>query len=314
MAAPRSPAIVIAGPTGSGKSAFALALAEDLAGTVINADSMQVYREARLLTARPSPADEARVPHRLFGVLDAADPCSAGRWQGWATAELAAADRAGRTAIVVGGTGLYLEALMKGLAPVPPIPPAVRDEAKRLFEALGGDRFRAQLIERDPQAVALASGDRQRLLRAWEVVTATGQPLSHWQAQSAVPPARGFLVVLLSPPREVLYPVLDARFERMLAAGGLDEARALYRRDLDPNLPLMKAVGIRQLLDHCAGAVSLDAAIAAARQATRHYAKRQMTWFRHRLAADLHVAEKFSERIGAEIFPIIRRRLLTGCS
>ena len=304
--------MIVAGPTGSGKSALALALAEAVAGIVINADSMQVYREAAILTARPTPADEARVPHRLFGVLGADDPCSAGRWRALAIEELAVADRAGRSAIVVGGTGLYLEVLLKGLAPVPPIPPSVRDGAARLFKTAGAERFRSMLIERDPQAARLAVSDRQRLLRAWEVVEATGRTLTEWQRQGTSPPARTFVVILLSPAREILYPALDARFTRMLSAGGLDEARALHRRGLDPNLPLLKAVGIRQLLAHVGGALSLEAATAAARLATRHYAKRQMTWFRHRLDAELCIREQFSERIGSEIFPDIRRRLLTG--
>ncbi|MBL8660825.1 MAG: tRNA (adenosine(37)-N6)-dimethylallyltransferase MiaA [Rhodospirillales bacterium] len=313
----RPAAVVVAGPTGSGKSALALALAEGIEGTIINADSMQVYRDARVLTARPSPADEARAPHRLFGVFAAEDPCTAGRWRALAEAEIAAAEGAGRAAVVVGGTGLYLEALMKGLAPVPPIPTAVREEGARLLAALGAMRFRALLIDRDPQAAALAPGDRQRLLRAWEVVAATGTPLSAWHTrqrdEAAGAGPRTFFVVYLCPPRERLYPLLDARFETMLAAGGLDEARALYRRRLDADLPLLKAVGIRQLLRFCAGETSLDAAIAAARQATRNYAKRQTTWFRHRLPADLVVSEQFSESLAARILPIIRRQLLTGC-
>ena len=281
---------------------------------VVNADSMQVYRDARVLTARPSPADEARVPHRLFGVLAAEDPCTAGRWRALAQAEIAEAQGAGRTAVVVGGTGLYLEALLKGLAPVPPIPPPVSREGARLFEELGAARFRAMLIDRDPHAGDLPPGDRQRLLRAWSVVEATGRPLSEWhKEESAHPPPPPAFVILLSPPRETLYPLLDARFETMLAAGGLDEARTLHSRGLDPNLPLLKAVGIRQLLSFCTGEASLDAASAAARQATRHYAKRQMTWFRHRLTADLCIGEQFSESLAAEILPIIRRRLLTGC-
>ncbi len=306
--------VVVAGPTGSGKSALALALAEDLGGVVINADSMQVYRDARVLTARPSPADEARIPHRLFGVLAADDPCTAGRWRALAQAEIAAAQGAGRSAVVVGGTGLYIEALLKGLAPVPPIPPPVRREGARLYEALGAARFRALLIDREPHAADLPPGDRQRLLRAWEVVEATGRPLSEWHKdETANPPPLPAFVILLSTPREILYPRLDARFETMLGAGGLDEARALHSRGLDPNLPLLKAVGIRQLLAHCAGDASLDAASAAARQATRHYAKRQMTWFRHRLTADLCIREQFSESLDVEILPNIRRRLLTGC-
>lgn len=304
--------IIIAGPTGSGKSALAMALARTFAGTVINADSMQVYREARVLTARPSAEDEARVPHRLFGVLAADDPCSAGRWLRLANAEAAAAEAAGRLPVVVGGTGLYLEALLEGLAPVPPVPDEVRNEARRLHAELGGNSFRAALIARDPASARLPAGDRQRLLRAWEVLDATGVPLSDWQRRQPEGRRGGIAaVVLLLPPRERLYPALDGRFERMLAEGGLDEARALQALGPGAGLPLMRAVGIRQLLDHLSGETSLDAAVAAAKQATRRYAKRQMTWFRHRLGADLCVPEQFSESLRPEIFSFIRRQLLT---
>lgn len=304
--------IVVAGPTGSGKSALALALAEAFSGTVVNADSMQVYREARVLTARPSPADEARVPHRLFGILAAADPCSAGRWLRLAEEELAAAEVEGRLPIVVGGTGLYLEALLKGLAPVPPVSAEVRREAERLFTELGGQRFRENLIARDPGAARLPQGDRQRLLRAWEVLAATGTPLAEWQRRQDVARRAGeATVILLLPPRETLYPALEARFERMLAEGGLEEARALHALGLDPALPLPRAVGIRELLGHLAGRTDLEEAIAAAKQATRRYAKRQMTWFRHRLAPDLRLDEKFSQSLWPQMFSFIRRRLLT---
>ena len=304
--------IVVAGPTGGGKSALAIAVAEAFTGTVVNADSMQVYREARVLTARPSPADEARVPHRLFGVLAAADPCSAARWSAMADAELAAAEAAGRLPVVVGGTGLYLEALLKGLAPVPPVPAAVRAEARRLHAELGAERFRETLIAGDPASARLPPGDSQRLLRAWEVLEATGVPLTEWQRrQESGGRARQAIVILLLPPRERLYPALDARFERMLAEGALGEARALHALGLDPALPLLRAVGIRQLLDHVCGRIGLEEAVTAAKQATRRYAKRQMTWFRHRLAADLCVCEQFSESLWPEMFPFIRQRLLT---
>lgn len=304
--------IIVAGPTGSGKSALAMALAQTFAGTVINADSMQVYREARVLTARPPPEDEARVPHRLFGVLAANDPCSAGRWREMAEAEAATAEAAGRLPVVVGGTGLYIEALLEGLAPVPPVPDEVRREARRLHAELGGEGFREALIALDPASARLPAGDRQRLLRAWEVLAATGAPLSAWQRRQRDGGRGGAsAIVLLLPPRERLYPALDARFERMLAEGGLEEARALQALGLDAGLPLMRAVGIRQLLDHLSGETSLDAAVAAAKQATRRYAKRQMTWFRHRLSADLCVPEQFSESLRPEKFAFIRRQLLT---
>lgn len=309
--------IVVAGPTGSGKSALALALAEAFRGTVINADSMQVYREARVLTARPSPEDEARVPHRLFGVLAADDPCSAGRWLRLAEAEAAAAEAAGRLPVVVGGTGLYLEALLKGLAPVPPVPPEVRRQAERLHAELGGKSFREALITRDPASAWLPAGDRQRLLRAWEVLAATGMPLAEWQRQQTQSDPKRCswstrsIVVLLEPPRAHLYAALEDRFERMLAEGGLEEARELHALGLDPALPLMRAVGIRELLAHLGGKAALAEAVAAAKQATRRYAKRQMTWFRHRLVADLRLSEQFSESLQRETFAFIRQRLLT---
>ncbi len=297
--------IVVAGPTGSGKSALAMALAESFAGTVINADSMQVYREARVLTARPKPADEARAPHRLFGVLAAADPCSAGRWLAMAEAESVAAEAECRLPVLVGGTGLYLEALLQGLAPVPPVPPEIRDDARRLHAELGGKSFREELVARDPASARLAAGDRQRLLRAWEVLAATGVPLSDWQRRQGGGGRADAAVVV------VLYLALDARFERMLDEGGLDEARALQALDLDPSLPLLRAVGVRELLDHLSGKSTLAEAVALAKQATRRYAKRQMTWFRHRLTADLRLGEQFSQSLYPEIFSFIRQRLLT---
>lgn len=291
---------------------MALALAETFAGTVINADSMQVYREAPILTARPSPADEARAPHRLFGVLAAADPCSAGRWRGMAENEIAAALAIGRLPILVGGTGLYIRALTEGLVAVPPIPVEVRERGHRLLESLGGERFRAELTARDPGVAPLPVRDRQRLLRAWEVIEATGRPLSAWQRDPVTAPlSRRYVTVTLLPPRAALYRLLEARFDAMLAAGGLDEARALHELGLNPNLPLLKAVGIRQLLAHVTGEASLVEATAAAKQATRRYAKRQTTWFRHQLTASLTIFEQYSESLSAKIFSFIRRQLLT---
>src|SRR5512144_3283938 len=178
----KPPVLIVGGPTGSGKSALALDAAEAFAGTVINADSMQVYRELRVLTARPSPSDEARVPHRLFGVLPAAERCSAGNWLGLAQAEIVTARNAGRLPIVVGGTGLYLKALSQGLAEVPPVPAAIRAEAEALYAEIGGEAFRRELARVDPQGASrLPPTDRQRFVRAYEVARATGRPLSDWQ-------------------------------------------------------------------------------------------------------------------------------------
>jgi tRNA dimethylallyltransferase len=293
-----APVVVIAGPTASGKSALALELAAALQGTIINADSLQIYHDLRLLTARPDETAMARVPHQLYGFLDAAERGSVGRWRALALAEIAAAHTAGRLPIVVGGTGLYLRALQHGLAAIPPIPAAIRAAAADLYRTLGGAAFRDRLASLDPGSAArLPPGDRQRLMRAWEVVQATGVPIGEWQARSATASPYRFACVLLAPPREVLYATCDARFRTMIAEGALDEAAALGARGLDPGLPAMKAVGVPELLRHLLGETLLDDAIAAAQRATRRYAKRQMTWFRHQMVADLVLSEQLSESL-----------------
>jgi tRNA dimethylallyltransferase len=288
--------IIIAGPTASGKSALALALAEHYRGTVINADALQCYRDLRVLTARPGAVEDARAPHRLYAFLDAAERGSAARWRDLALAEIAASLAAGRLPILAGGTGLYLRALREGLADVPDIPPAIREEAVALYARLGGAAFRVELARLDPASAArFPAGDRTRLTRAYEVARATGKPISEWQAHSAKPPPYRFATILLAPPRAALYAACDARFAAMIDNGGLDEARALLARNLSPELPAMKAVGLPELFAHLRGEIPLAAAIVAAQQATRRYAKRQMTWFRHQLDAELTCVEQYSE-------------------
>ena len=317
MSAAEASVVIVAGPTGSGKSALGLALAEEFRGTIINADSQQVYRDLAVLTARPSAADLARVRHRLYGVIDAAESCSVGRWLKLALAEIAAAHEAGWLPILVGGTGLYLEALVKGLAELPPIPESARVEARALHAKLGGAAFRAALAELDPEAAArLAPGDRQRLTRAYEVVKATGSPLSLWQSRQAASPVRRAAAIVLVPPRDTLYAASDARVRRMIAAGAEAEVAALIKRNLPAHLPAMKAVGVGELGAYLAGHGSCETAIAAMQQATRNYAKRQYTWFRRRLADTdslrrLIVNEQFSESILPVIFSFIRQFLLT---
>jgi len=312
VAAPtvRKPLIVIGAPTASGKSGLALDLAEAFGGTVINADSMQVYRDLRILTARPGAAEEARAPHRLYGVLDASELCSAARWREMALPEIAAAT----VPIVVGGTGLYIRALLEGLAPVPAIPDDVRTAARALHKELGGERFRARLAERDPEGAArLHAGDTQRLIRAYEVVLATGRPLGDWQrAQARAAPPGDIFALTLLPPRDVLHAACDRRFLAMIEAGALDEVRALVARRLDPALPAMKALGVPALAAHLRGELSLGAAIARAQAATRQYAKRQVTWFRHQLLGAQRIDAQYSERLRPEILALIRRFLLTG--
>jgi tRNA dimethylallyltransferase len=310
--------VIVAGPTASGKSALALTLAEALGGTLINADSMQLYRDLTVLSARPGAGEMARVPHRLYGVIDAAEACSAGRWRALALTEIAAARAGGRLPILVGGTGLYLRALLEGMAPVPPVPSASRDAARALHAQLGGEAFRAALAALDPEAAQrLPAGDSQRLVRAYEVVAATGRPLAEWQrAQEATAELSAAAIVLL-PPRAELYRAGDARFLAMLQQGALAEVETLVARRLDPALPAMKAVGMRELQAFLQGQLSREVAIAQAQQATRRYAKRQYTWFNHQLSegrnlTKLAVGEQFSESLMPKILSFIRQFLLTA--
>jgi tRNA dimethylallyltransferase len=307
-----NPVIVIAGPTASGKSALALALAESFGGTIVNADALQIYGDLKILSARPDAAASARVPHRLYGFLDAADRGSAARWRDLALAEIAAAHAASSLPILVGGSGLYLRALMRGLAPVPEIPAAIREEAVALYRSLGGAQFRERLAELDAEAAArFPPGDRARLTRAFEVARATGTPLGDWQRLCDDPAPYRFGTLLLTPPRAALYAACDARFVAMVEAGGLEEAAALMARGLAPHLPAMKAVGVPELFRHLRGEIALADAVAAAQQATRRYAKRQLTWFRHQFDADLICIEQYSESFQRRSRHFIDRFLLT---
>ena len=284
--APSKRAVLIAGATASGKSALALALAEELGGSIINADSMQVYRDLRIITARPTPAEEARVPHLLYGHVDAAENYSVGRWCVEARAALAAAERAGRLPIVVGGTGLYFKALTQGLAAVPPIPADIRSAVRSRLKDEGIAPLYAELSDRDPAtAQRLRPGDRARITRALEVVLATGHSLTDWHRDGMEPAldADAAVKIFLDAERAELYRRIDARFEAMLASGALDEVRALGRRGLDPALPAMKAHGVPWLLRAIAGEIDLAAAAEEGKRDTRRYTKRQATWFRHQL-------------------------------
>lgn len=279
----RAPAIwLIAGPTASGKSALALRLAEEIGGEIINADSMQLYRDLRVLTARPSADEEARAPHHLFGVVDAAEGWSVGRWLEAAKTVLASVKG---PAILVGGTGLYFKALTEGLAEIPPVPASVRTAVEARFDADGEAAIREALAKADPaSAERIAPGDRQRLVRAMEVSEATGKALSDWQAETSGAVA-DWNAVVLEPQRDLLYRRCDERLERMVEQGALEEVRALMARGLNPLLPAMKAVGVRELAAYLAGEATLPQALEAAQRETRRYAKRQMTWFRNQTPA-----------------------------
>ena len=274
-------ALLIAGPTASGKSARALALARERGGVVINADALQVYAGLRILSARPSPEEEAAVPHRLYGHVSAEQPYSVAAWLAEARREIEAAWAAGLLPIVTGGTGLYFRALEKGLAPVPETPEEVRSH----WRGFTGD-LHAELRARDAEmAQRLSPGDRQRVTRALEVVDATGRSLLDWQREGQEQAAlEGASVerLFMEVPREELYARADLRFERMIEQGALEEARALM--DRDPMLPVMKAIGLPELVSHLKGEITLEDAVARARTATRHYIKRQLTWWRGQMA------------------------------
>ncbi len=279
-------ALLIAGATASGKSAVALALAEKLGATIINADSMQVYRDLRIITARPTPEEEGRVPHRLYGHVDAAENYSVGRWCVDASAAIAEAMQAGSLPIVVGGTGLYFKILTQGLARIPPIPSELRARIRRRLQTEGVAALYADLSARDAHtARRLMPADRARIVRALEVMLATGRSLADWQREGMQPvfAAHNALRIFLAMDRDELYRRINARFDAMLAAGALEEVRGLYARDLDPALPAMKAHGVPWLIAHFRGEMDLAAAAEAAKRDTRRYTKRQATWFRHQL-------------------------------
>jgi tRNA dimethylallyltransferase len=282
----RDNAVLIAGPTASGKSALALELAQATGGVIVNTDSMQVYRDLRVITARPTLEEEQRVPHRLYGHVDVAINFSAGSWVADAAEVLAETRARNRLAIFVGGSGLYFKALTRGLSAVPPIPAAIRESVRARLERDGVEALHAELAQRDPvSAERLKPRDRTRVARALEVVEATGRSLTDWHRDGLPPllPAGQFRALFLSPDRDRLYARIDARFEAMLAAGALEEVAALGARRLDPLLPAMKAHGVPALLRHLKEEISLEEAAEIGRADTRRYAKRQFTWFRHQL-------------------------------
>ena len=281
-----STVILIAGPTASGKSALALELAAKLRGVIINADSMQVYRDLRIITARPTPDEEKRVPHRLYGHVDAAENYSVGRWFGEAAGALADTLGRGQPAIMAGGTGLYFSTLTRGIAAVPPIPAEIRREVRGRLAAEGVAALHAELTRCDPATAArLKPGDRARITRALEVVLATGRSLTQWHQDNT--PARVDLAaaakVFLMPHGDELGLRIDTRFDAMMAAGALEEARALAARNLDPNLPAMKAHGVPWLIRHLKGEITMAKAVEQSKRDTRRYTKRQATWFRNQL-------------------------------
>jgi tRNA dimethylallyltransferase len=277
--AEKPPLALIAGPTASGKSALALALAERASGTIINADSAQVYRDLRIVSARPTPEDESRVPHRLYGYRNGEDICSAADWAADAKAEIAAAHAAGRLPILCGGTGLYLRTLIEGIAPVPEIDPAIR----RTVRAMGPGEAHMALGAEDPEAAArLRPSDTTRTQRALEVVLSTGRTLQTWQNEKAggIGDAVSLTPLILLPPRPWLHERCDDRFDKILSDEGIAEVSLLLERRLSALAPVMRAIGVPEIAGYLHGDLTREQALAAGKIATRQYSKRQYTWFR----------------------------------
>jgi tRNA dimethylallyltransferase len=301
------PLALIAGPTASGKSALALALAERTGGVIVNADSAQVYRDLPVLSAAPTTDELARAEHRLYGFLDGSEACSAAGWARRARHEISDVHAQGRLPILAGGTGLYLRTLLDGIAPVPPIDPAIRGRVRDADV----EENRARLRELDPEAAErLNPADKARIARALEVVWSTGRPIAEWQKQRSggIAGEVDVRAVILLPPRDRLYARCDERFARMIDEGAVAEVEALLERRLDPNLPVMRSIGVREIGAYLAGETSLEQAVASGQQTTRRYAKRQYTWFAHqppaswarfRDAVDAAAIEQVLELIGA---------------
>ncbi len=311
---PSPRALFIAGPTASGKSAIALAIAEAVGGCIINADSMQVYDHLQLLTARPSVADMARVPHHLYGHIDPSVAYSVGQWQAEALAAIAQAHAKQQVPIIIGGTGLYFKALSDGLADIPETPAAIRDSLRQRLKEQGAEVLYRELQQCDGELAArLKPQDGQRISRGLEVYQATGQPLSQWQKQPTQSPL-DFPVaeILLMPERSWLYERCDHRFRIMIEQGALDEVTALARRKLSPDLPAMKALGVSELIAYQAGELTLEQATEQAQQQTRRYAKRQMTWFRNQMISWNSFSEQDYEHESDKIFSFISKIGLTS--
>jgi tRNA dimethylallyltransferase len=282
---PKPPVALIAGPTASGKSALALALAEQTGGVIVNADSAQVYRDLPVLSAAPSRQERARAEHRLYGFLDGSDACSAADWADRARAEIADVHGQGRLPILVGGTGLYLRTLLDGIAPVPPIDPEIRRQVRETPV----EENRSRLAEVDPETTArLKPADSARIARALEVALSTGQTLAQWQLhrEGGIADSIRLRPLILLPPRDRLYARCDRRFAKMMDDGAIEEVKALLARHLNPSLPVMRGIGVREIGAHLAGEITLEKAVAAGQQATRRYAKRQYTWFAHQPPPD----------------------------
>ncbi|MGY9000629.1 MAG: tRNA (adenosine(37)-N6)-dimethylallyltransferase MiaA [Rhodospirillales bacterium] len=300
-----NPILIVAGPTASGKSNFALAAAHKFDGVIINCDAMQVYRELRIISARPSEEDEAKAPHKLYGLIPASQSCSVGVWRELAVLEIEACWNAGKLPIITGGTGLYIKSLMEGLTEIPDVSPEIRAEATTRLGEVGATAFHRELSKFDPvSAKRLNPADSQRVIRAFEIYLGTNRCLSDWHANGPTtqPLKALYQMVIFEPPRAELYAKCESRFDLMIANGALEEVDALRGLHLCPTLPAMKALGVQELISYLNGDLPLEVAFLAAQQATRRYAKRQLTWFRNQITQNNRIYAQYSESLLEEIF------------
>ena len=308
------PVIVVGGPTASGKSGLALQIAQAFDGEIVNADSMQVYSDLKLVTARPDARDEATVPHHLYGVLGPGERSSAGTWRKYALDVIAACHTSGKLPILVGGTGLYLRALVTGFHQIPDIPLGIRTRLNRRLEIEGPGTLHGELAAVDQEmALRLNPADGQRIVRALEVFQHTGRTLSDWQIgeTKSAPGDLRFLTIVTAPPRDDLYNAIDARFERMVGAGAVEEVELFLATDPQPDFPLLKAVGVSPISEYIEGTIDRKRMIELGKRDTRRYAKRQTTWFRHQIIPEITINMKLSKKTAGRIFPEISDFLLT---
>jgi tRNA dimethylallyltransferase len=307
--------LVIAGPTTSGKSDLAVAIAEQFGGVVINGDSMQLYDGLNIISAAPDKLLRKKVPHKLFGVRDPASPCSAGQWVELVQKEILNAQSSNLLPIIVGGTGMYLKALISGLVKLPPISEKIRRTLRNRLKVEGPAALHAELSQIDPvSANKLAVSDGQRVLRGLEVYLMTGKTLGQWQMdKTGQNTTEGFTFksLLISPPRKLLYQNCNSRFEKMIKCGVIEEVRALSKKNLSPNLPAMKALGVPEIILYLSGNLTLEETISRAQIATRRYVKRQETWFKHQFIADFVLKTEYNFNLNPKIFPFISKFLLT---
>ena len=301
--------LVIAGPTSSGKSSIAMDIAEKRESVIINADSMQVYSDLQILTARPSPQDMSKNLHVLYGVIDGSIRCNVSLWLERAKKEVEKARTDGKLPILVGGTGLYLNAARHGISKIPEVSSHMHYKATRLHKEIGGRAFKKLLNSFDKDTASrLSDGDSQRLIRAMGVFWETGKPLSYWQSQPLQGAISGdFINVAILPPRKFVYDTICLRVLKMFEEGVVDEVRALLERDLDNTLPVMKALGVRQIASYLENQLEVNSIISSITQDTRNYAKRQFTWFNNNFISEIMVCEKYSKRIFSQILPKIPR-------